>query len=117
MDAAAQLQVEFVWSPGPGQLKLVSLRLPPGATVEAAWRAACGQCEGLPRPEDLGPAWSVGIWGRACALDRALCDRDRVELCRPLTADPKESRRLRYQAHLARWGGKRAPKKRAGQTG
>lgn len=117
MDAAIPLQVELAWSPAPGQMKLLSLSLPAGATVGAAWRAACGLCEGLPPPEDLGPALSVGVWGRACGLDQALRDHDRVELYRPLTADPKESRRVRYQAHIARWGGKRPPKKRAGQAG
>jgi putative ubiquitin-RnfH superfamily antitoxin RatB of RatAB toxin-antitoxin module len=29
--------------------------------------------------------------------DTALHDHDRVELTRPLTVDPKEARRLRYQ--------------------
>lgn len=110
------LQVELAWSPGPGRLKLVALRLPPGATVEAAWLAACGLCEGLPGPRDEAAALRAGIWGKACTLDRELRDRDRVELCRGLKADPKESRRVRYQAHIARWGGKRPPRK-PGQAG
>jgi putative ubiquitin-RnfH superfamily antitoxin RatB of RatAB toxin-antitoxin module len=37
----------------------------------------------------------VGIWGRRCALEDAVRDGDRVELYRPLVADPKEVRRQR----------------------
>jgi putative ubiquitin-RnfH superfamily antitoxin RatB of RatAB toxin-antitoxin module len=37
----------------------------------------------------------VGIWGRRCGLEDRLRDGDRVELYRPLTADPKEVRRRR----------------------
>lgn len=37
----------------------------------------------------------VGIWGRAVSLQTTLRDRDRVELYRPLAADPKQVRRKR----------------------
>ena len=37
----------------------------------------------------------VGIWGRRCRLEDAVRDGDRVEIYRPLTADPKEIRRRR----------------------
>jgi putative ubiquitin-RnfH superfamily antitoxin RatB of RatAB toxin-antitoxin module len=37
----------------------------------------------------------VGIFGKLKTLDTALRDRDRVEIYRPLIADPKESRRRR----------------------
>lgn len=37
----------------------------------------------------------VGIWGRRCRLDDLVRDGDRIELYRPLTADPKEVRRRR----------------------
>ena len=40
----------------------------------------------------------VGVWGRLRATTDALRDRDRVELYRPLTVDPKEARRQRYRA-------------------
>lgn len=38
---------------------------------------------------------AVGIHGRRTTLDAPLRERDRVELYRPLTADPKEARRRR----------------------
>lgn len=41
---------------------------------------------------------TVGIWNRRVGLDEPLRDRDRVEIYRPLTADPKEVRRRRAEA-------------------
>jgi hypothetical protein len=37
----------------------------------------------------------VGIFGKLTALDNKLRDRDRIEIYRPLIADPKEIRRKR----------------------
>jgi hypothetical protein len=39
----------------------------------------------------------VGVWGRLRPLDACLRERDRIEVYRPLTVDPKEARRLRYR--------------------
>jgi putative ubiquitin-RnfH superfamily antitoxin RatB of RatAB toxin-antitoxin module len=70
----------------------VRLRLPTGATVEEAIRQS-GMLERFPEI-DLGRS-RVGIYGRWVRLDAAVRDGDRVEIYRPLTADPKEVRRLR----------------------
>ncbi|QXP86827.1 RnfH family protein [Methylococcus capsulatus] len=37
----------------------------------------------------------IGIFGKVCGLDQILRPGDRVEIYRPLIADPKESRRQR----------------------
>jgi len=37
----------------------------------------------------------VGVWGKVQSRDRTLRDGDRVEIYRPLTADPKAARRKR----------------------
>ena len=37
----------------------------------------------------------VGIFSKACKLDTVLRDKDRIEIYRPLIADPKEVRRQR----------------------
>jgi putative ubiquitin-RnfH superfamily antitoxin RatB of RatAB toxin-antitoxin module len=37
----------------------------------------------------------VGIYGKAAKLDAGLRDKDRVEIYRPLIADPKEARKKR----------------------
>jgi uncharacterized protein len=40
-------------------------------------------------------ALAVGIWSKPVARDTCLAAGDRVELYRPLTADPKDARRRR----------------------
>jgi putative ubiquitin-RnfH superfamily antitoxin RatB of RatAB toxin-antitoxin module len=37
----------------------------------------------------------VGIYGKKKTLDTQLAERDRIEIYRPLLADPKDSRRKR----------------------
>ena len=46
---------------------------------------------------------AVGVFGKLATLDQALVDGDRVEIYRPLAADPKSARRAR-----AREAGRRA---------
>ena len=82
----------------PQRQELVRLRLPSGATARQALDAS-----GLLRkyPEiDLGHM-KVGIYARLCQLDTPLRQRDRVEIYRPLRADPKEVRRQRAAAGKA----------------
>lgn len=92
--AIDELTVELVWSPQRGALEQRSLRLAAGATVLHALRAS-GLLEAHP-DIDLA-SQGVGVWGRRCPLSQLLRDRDRIELYRPLTVDPKEARRLRYR--------------------
>ena len=48
----------------------------------------------------------VGIFGKPAKLDQILEDGDRVEIYRPLTADPKEARKRRAaQGKVMRKGG------------
>ena len=45
----------------------------------------------------------IAVFGRRAALDTVVADGDRVELLRPIVADPKDVRRRRAQARpLAR---------------
>ncbi len=39
----------------------------------------------------------VGIFGKMCKLNAELHDKDRIEIYRPLIADPKESRRQKAE--------------------
>ncbi len=39
----------------------------------------------------------VGIFGKMCKLDTSLNHKDRIEIYRPLIADPKESRRQKAE--------------------
>ncbi len=46
-------------------------------------------------PEIVMSKNKVGIYSKLCDLDTVLKDGDRVEIYRPLKADPKEARRSR----------------------
>ena len=39
----------------------------------------------------------VGLFGKICKLNTTLHDKDRIEIYRPLIADPKESRRQKAE--------------------
>ncbi len=71
---------------------LRALTVPVGATLEQAIRASGVLADA---PEIDLPNWRTGIYGKLKPLDTVLRDGDRVEIYRPLLADPKESRRLR----------------------
>ena len=76
----------------PHQQTVLSLQATPETTVEQAITQS-----GMLRkhPEiDLAQC-KVGIFGKAAKLDAALRDKDRIEIYRPLIADPKEVRKKR----------------------
>ena len=78
----------------PQKQELVQLKLPAGSTVQQAIEAS-----GLKQkhPEiDLAKN-KVGVFGKLSKLDAPLRDRDRVEIYRPLIADPKEVRKKRAE--------------------
>jgi putative ubiquitin-RnfH superfamily antitoxin RatB of RatAB toxin-antitoxin module len=79
----ARLRIE-VMRARPERQETVALELEQGATVGAALRAA-----GMPLDQP------VGIYGRRVALDARLVDGDRVEIYRPLRAQPQDARRQR----------------------
>lgn len=71
--------------------ELVSVKLPVGATVMQAVEAS-GLLQKYPEI-DLGGVNKLGIFAKLSKPDAVLRDRDRVEIYRPLIADPKEVRR------------------------
>lgn len=98
-DTAALLDIEVVYSPGPGVVQQARLQLPAGASVEDALQGSgfLGAS-----PELVGNALVVGVWGKLRGLSDSLRDQDRVEIYRPLKVDPKEARRQRYSRHRAK---------------
>lgn len=80
----------------PDRQWLLSLQLEPGATAEQAVLRS-GLLEYLP-PEHRA-SYQVGIFGKLVAkpAERKLAQGDRVEIYRPLLADPKESRKQRAE--------------------
>lgn len=75
----------------PARQFLRQVELDEGATVAAAI-AASGVAQDCSIDAD---ALAAGIWSKPAARETRLRDGDRVELYRPLKADPKEARRLR----------------------
>lgn len=72
--------------------ELVSVRLTAGSTLKDAVEAS-GLLAKYPEI-DLAKN-KFGIWNKLSKPDAALRDRDRVEIYRPLIADPKEVRKQR----------------------
>ncbi len=93
MSKSALLRVDVVYAK-PGTQAVVELQLPPGVTVMEAIRRS-GLLERFPEM-DL-EKHGVGIFGEGVGLNDPLRDGDRVEIYRPLLADPKVARRARAE--------------------
>jgi putative ubiquitin-RnfH superfamily antitoxin RatB of RatAB toxin-antitoxin module len=93
MSEARTLNVEVAYALPHVQM-LVPLNVPEGTTVEKAVRLS-GVLEKFPEI-DLEKA-KVGIWNKAAELTAVLREKDRIEIYRPLIADPKEVRRKRAE--------------------
>lgn len=103
-ESAPRLRVELVWSPVAGDVRHQWLDLAAGCTLGQALSG----CEALAGVDLAG--FRIGIWGRVRPLDTPLRERDRIELYRPLTVDPKEARRQRYRATGRRIVSRHRPK-------
>ncbi|RLJ61445.1 RnfH family protein [Sulfurisoma sediminicola] len=89
--APASINVEVVYAL-PARQELIHLKLPQGATLQQAIEVS-----GLPQKHpEIDPAKGrFGIYSKLAKPDTVLRDRDRVEIYRPLIADPKEVRKQR----------------------
>ncbi len=76
----------------PDEQRIIELQVPPGTTIAEAIERS-GITELFPEI-DLSKN-KVGIFGKLAKLDTELQPGDRVEIYRPLIADPKEARRKR----------------------
>lgn len=88
---ADSIRIEVAYA-RPERQEIVELKLPPGSSVQQAVEAS-GLLQRHPEIE-LAKA-KVGVYGKLVRLDTALRDKDRVEIYRPLIADPKEVRKQR----------------------
>ena len=88
---AESIAVEVIYAL-PERQELLQLRLPTGSTLRQVVEAS-GLLQKFPEI-DLTKN-KVGIFGKLGKPDMVLRDRDRVEIYRPLLADPKEVRRQR----------------------
>lgn len=86
-----QIAVEIAYAKPEKQL-ILTLKVPQGTTAEQAVIAS-GMLQKFPEI-DLA-ANKIGIFGKMVKPDTELREKDRVEIYRPLIADPKEVRRQR----------------------
>jgi uncharacterized protein len=86
-----EIRVEVCYA-RPDKVFLEALELPSGSTIDLAIERS-GVLAYAPEidPENC----RVGIFGKLRPRDAVLRDHDRVEIYRPLIADPKEARRRR----------------------
>ena len=93
MDNKETYFIEVVYAL-PEEQVLMTLDVEQGTTVEEAVKLS-GILEKF---TDIDLAKNkLGIFGKATKVDQVLRDKDRVEIYRPLIADPKESRRKRAE--------------------
>jgi putative ubiquitin-RnfH superfamily antitoxin RatB of RatAB toxin-antitoxin module len=91
--AVAQLAIEVVYGT-PTRQEIISCIIEPNTTIEQAILRS-GIIEEFPEI-DLAVN-NVGIWNRAAKLKDIVKDLDRIEIYRPLLADPKEVRKRRAE--------------------
>lgn len=91
---AGDIHVEVIYAL-PGRHELVHLTLPEGTTVHQAIEAS-GLLQKYPDIEP-GKANKLGIYAKLVKPETVLRERDRVEIYRPLLADPKDVRRKRAE--------------------
>lgn len=97
MASAEVISVEVAYAT-PEEQRIISLEVVPGTTLRQAIEQS-GILEHFSEI-DLGNA-KVGIFGKLKKLDEALRAGDRVEIYRPLIADPKQVRKQRAAAGKA----------------
>lgn len=88
---AERIDVEVIYATPSNQI-LVSLKLPPGSTIEQALEKSGVAFQ---FPEIKLVAGLFGIYGKLADLTTQLRSGDRVEIYRPLVANPRQMRKLR----------------------
>jgi hypothetical protein len=89
--SAEEMMVEVAYAL-PSQQVIMPVKVPTGSNAEAAIKAS-GVLAKFPEI-DLAVN-KIGVFGKLSKLDAQLRHLDRVEIYRPLIADPKEVRRQR----------------------
>ncbi|MGJ8691184.1 MAG: RnfH family protein [Thalassotalea sp.] len=91
--SAEQIHIELVYGT-PTKQELMSLTVEQGTTVEQAIKIS--GILAMFDEIDL-EVNKVGVWNHAVKLTAELIDLDRIEIYRPLIADPKEVRKRRAE--------------------
>lgn len=88
-----KISVEVVYGT-PTSQKIIEIKVDEGTSIESAIKDS-----GIMSiyPEIDLAINAVGIWNRAAKLTDTVIDLDRIEIYRPLLADPKEVRKRRAE--------------------
>ena len=97
------IRIEVIYAL-PERQTVLKLSVPVGTTVAAALDAS--RIAALHPEIDLA-AHKIGIFGRIVPRDRIVEGGDRIEIYRPLVADPKASRHARVAKRRAEQGNAR----------
>lgn len=98
MDNSEKVFIELVYAL-PEEQEIFSLDVDQGTTVEQAVKLSGI----LDKYSEIDLAKNkLGIFGKVAKPDEVLRDKDRIEIYRPLIADPKESRRKRAEKKEAK---------------
>ena len=90
MAGEASVEVEVVYA-RPEEQVVIALSVPAGATAgDAVERSGLRA-----RFPEIAAEPALGVFGKAVTADTPLAAGDRVEIYRPLIADPKQARRGR----------------------
>ena len=108
------IEVTVTCSPAPREVFEQTLSLAQGATLRDA---VLGSALPARFPALDWMALTPGVWGRVATWDEPLKNGDRVELCRPLSVDPKVARRERFARQGARGTGLFAKRRQGGKPG
>ena len=87
----ARIRIEVAYA-RPDKQSILTITVAPGTTVAEAIEQSAIRNE---FPEIQTEPEAVGIFSRKVPLDHVLREGDRIEIYRPLIADPKEARRQR----------------------
>ncbi|WP_210546419.1 RnfH family protein [Rhodoferax sp. PAMC 29310] len=112
--ASELIQITLVYSPTPRVVREQIMGVPDGTTVHQALMRSVLVVE---YPDLLNDETQIGIWGRLSNLTQILRDKDRIEVYRPLTVDPKVARRERFTKQGAKAAGLFAKKRLGAKAG
>jgi putative ubiquitin-RnfH superfamily antitoxin RatB of RatAB toxin-antitoxin module len=96
-ESRGNLRIQVCYA-DPARQLLLDMVVAPGTNLLDAVRSS-GILQQVPEI-DLS-VWRVGIFGKLRPLDTILKNDDRIEIYRPLKADPMESRRRRVNKRAA----------------
>ena len=108
------MKIEVAIALGPRQVATAQISINDVINVQQAQAMALAQ---LGLAQEGQTVWAYAVWGKRVELTTPLNDGDRLELLRPLTVDPKEARRLRFNQQGSRAAGLFAKRRQGAKAG